>query len=193
MNKIKSKKIERICNFYGLDGHLHLGFFNNMEALEVTMNKHNINIDSSSSNPSLMNMHFLLPVFPLMKHLIFLLMSVLLILEHIIIWLRIKPFFIQCNTKQIFVGADSSLSIVGSRTIYLDDGNFNYVICVPSLSSNIILVYQISHSDEGKEIKFSPHQVVIKDLKYPKNFLSTGIVHDITNLYIFENFGKSLI
>jgi hypothetical protein len=81
------------------------------------MNKHNINIESTSSNSSLMDMHFLLPVFPLMKHIIFLLMSAILILEHIIIWLRIKPFFLQCNTEQIFVGSDSSLSVVGSRKI----------------------------------------------------------------------------
>jgi hypothetical protein len=50
----------------------------------------------------------------------------------------------------------------------------------------------ITHSGEGKTIvEFSPHQVVIKDLKDPKHVLATGIVDDITRLYKFDNFGSS--
>jgi hypothetical protein len=52
----------------------------------------------------------------------------------------------ECNTKQIFVGDDRSLSVVGSRIVQLDDGHFNDVLCVPSLSYNLLLVYQITHS-----------------------------------------------
>ena len=43
-----------------------------------------------------------------------------LILEHLIIWLRVKPSFStmhEYNTKQIFVGDDISLSVVGYGTI----------------------------------------------------------------------------
>jgi hypothetical protein len=39
----------------------------------------------------------------------------------------------ECNTKQIFVGDDRSLSVIGSGTIQLDDGHFNDVLCVPSI------------------------------------------------------------
>jgi hypothetical protein len=52
-------------------------------------------------------------------------------------------------------------------------------------------VYQITHSCEGKTVEFSPHQVVIKDLKYPKHVIATEIVDDITRLYKFHNFGSS--
>jgi hypothetical protein len=52
-------------------------------------------------------------------------------------------------------------------------------------------VYQITHLGEGKTIEFSPHQVVIKDLKDPKHVLATIIVDDITKLYKFDNFGSS--
>jgi hypothetical protein len=97
----------------------------------------------------------------------------------------------KCNAKQIFIGDDTYLSFVGSRIVYLDDGNFNDVLCVPSLSCNIILAYQIPHLGEGKTIEFSPHQVVIKDLKDPKHVLAIGIVNDITKLYRFDNFGAS--
>jgi transposase InsO family protein len=97
----------------------------------------------------------------------------------------------ECNTKKIFVGDDRSLSVVGSGTVQVDNGHFNDVLCVPSLSCNLLSVYQITHSGEGKTIEFSPHQVVIKDLKDPKHVLATGIVDDITRLYKFDNFGSS--
>jgi hypothetical protein len=97
----------------------------------------------------------------------------------------------ECNTKKIFVGDDRSLSVVGSGTIQVDNGHFNDVLCVPSLSCNLLSVYQITHLGEGKTIEFSPHQVVIKDLKDPKHVLATGIVDDITRLYKFDNFGSS--
>ena len=97
----------------------------------------------------------------------------------------------ECNTKKIFVGDDRYISVVGSGTVQVDNDHFNDVLCVPSLSCNLLSVYQITHSGEGKTIEFSPHQVVIKDLKDPKHVLATIIVDDITKLYKFDNFGSS--
>jgi hypothetical protein len=97
----------------------------------------------------------------------------------------------ECNTKKIFVGDDRSLSVVGYETVQVDNGHFNDVLCVSSLSCTLLLVYQITHSGEGKTVEFSTHQVVIKDLKNPKHVLATGIVDDITRLYKFQNFGSS--
>jgi hypothetical protein len=97
----------------------------------------------------------------------------------------------ECNTKKICVGDDRSLSVVGSGIVQVDNGHFNDVLCVPSISCNLLSVYQITHSCEGKTVEFSPHQVVIKDLKYPKHVLATRIVDDITRLYKFDNFGSS--
>jgi hypothetical protein len=88
----------------------------------------------------------------------------------------------ECNTKKIFVGDDISLSVVGSRIVQVDNGHFNDVLCVPSISCNLLSVYHITHLGEGKTVEFSPHQVVIKDLKYPKHVLEIGIVNDITRL-----------
>jgi hypothetical protein len=53
-------------------------------------------------------------------------------------------------------------------------------------------VYKIIHLGEVKTIEFSPHQVVIKDLKDPKHALAIGIVDDMTRLYKFNNFGHHL-
>jgi hypothetical protein len=97
----------------------------------------------------------------------------------------------ECNTKKIFVGDDRSFSVVGSIIAQVDNGNFNDIICVPSLSCNLLSVYQITHSGEGKTVKFSPHQVVIKDIKDPKHVFATGIANDITRLYKFDDFGSS--
>ena len=65
----------------------------------------------------------------------------------------------ECNTKKIFVGDDRSLSVEGSGTIQVDNGHFNDLLCVSSLSCNLLSVYQITHSGEGKTVEFSPHQV----------------------------------
>jgi hypothetical protein len=73
----------------------------------------------------------------------------------------------ECNTKKIFVGDDRSLSVVGYGILQVDNGHFNGVLCVPSLSCNLRPIYQITHLGEGKTVEFSPHQVVIKDVNDP--------------------------
>ena len=97
----------------------------------------------------------------------------------------------ECNTKQIFVGDDRSLSVVGSGIVLVENGHFTNVLCVPKISCNLFSFYQITHSGEGKTVMFTPHQVVIKDFKNPQNVLATGTVDDITRLYKFNNFGSS--
>jgi len=99
----------------------------------------------------------------------------------------------DCNTKNIYVGNDRSLSVLGTGTIHLDNGQFNDVLCVPTLSCNLLSVYQITHSGEGKIIEFLPHGIVIKDLRDPRQILAIGIVDDSTRLYKFNNFGSSTL
>jgi hypothetical protein len=50
--KYKSKKIDRHCNFCDKYGHDESKCFKKMAALEATMKRHNINIDSCSSSSS---------------------------------------------------------------------------------------------------------------------------------------------
>jgi hypothetical protein len=97
----------------------------------------------------------------------------------------------NATPKNIFVGDDRSLSVVGSGTVQVNNGLFNDVLCVSSISCNRLLVYHITHSGEGKIKEFSPFQVVINDIKDPKHILAIGIVEDITRLYKFDNFGSS--
>jgi hypothetical protein len=166
-----------------------------MAVLEAAMKKHKISIDSSSSSSSSSHGHALYS-----SGFSFNTTSTSSSYE----WLidsgasyhmaKDKDIFYalnECNTKKTFVGNDRSLSVVGSGTVQVDNGHFNDVFCVPSLSCNLLSVYQITHSGEGKIVEFSPHQVVIKDLKDPKHVLATRIAYDITKLYKFDNFGSS--
>jgi hypothetical protein len=192
--KYKSKNTNRHCNFCDKDGHAESKCFKKMAALEAVMKKHNISIDSSSSSH---------------RHALFASSfsfnanstSTTSSFDE---WLidsgasyhmaKDKSIFSvvnECNTKKIFVGDDRSLSVIRSGTVQVDNGHFNDVLCVPGLSCNLLSVYQITHSGECKTVKFSPHQVVIKDLKDPKHVLATRIVDDITRLYKFDNFGSS--
>ena len=98
----------------------------------------------------------------------------------------------ECNSKQIFVFDDRYLSVVGSGTIPVENGHFSDVLCVPKISYNLLSVYQITNSGEGKNMTFTPHQVVIKDFKYPKHVLATKLFDDITKFYKFNNFGSYL-
>jgi hypothetical protein len=164
-----------------------------MAALETSMKKHNISIDSTSSSSS--HGHALSA-----SGFSFSTTSTSSLGEWFIDsgasyhMAKDKDIFSalnECSTKKIFVGDDRSLCVVGSGTIQVDNGHFNDVLCVPSLSCNLLLAYQITHLGEDKTVEFSPHQVVIKDLKDPKHVLATGIADDITRLYKFDNFESS--
>jgi transposase InsO family protein len=189
--KHKNKKIDRHYNFCDKDGHDESKCFNNMEALEATMKKHNISIDSTSSSHrhALSTSGFSFNTTSTSTSNEWLIDS-----GESYHMAKDKDIFSTlngCNTKKIFVGDDRSLSVEGFRTVQVENGHFNDVLCVPSLSCNLILVYQITHSSEGKTVDFPPHQFVIKDLKDPKHVLATGIADDITRLYKFDNFGSS--
>jgi hypothetical protein len=191
--KYKNKKIDGRCNFCDKDCHDESKCFKKMAALEEVMKKHNISIDSTSSSSSHGNV---LSTFCFSFNTTSTSSSDEWIIDSGSSYHMAKDKYIfsalnECNTKKIFVGDDRSLSVVGSGTIQVENGHFNDVLRVPSLSCNLLLVYQITHSGECTTIEFSPHQVLIKDLKYPKHVLATGIADDITRLYKFDNFGSS--
>jgi hypothetical protein len=191
--KYKSKNTNRHCNFCDKDGHDESKCFKKMETLEAMMKKHNISIDFTSSSHG----HaFSSSGFSFNSNSTTTSSSDEWLVDlgasyHMAKDKAIFSSLNECNTNKIFVGDNRSLSVVGSGTIQVDNGHFNDVLCVSSLSCNLLSVYQITHSGEGKTVEFSPHQVVIKDLKDPKHVLTTRIVDDITRLYKFDKFGSS--
>jgi hypothetical protein len=158
-SKQKGKKTERHCNFCGKDNHDESKCFKKMAALEAAMKKHHISLDSSSESTS--HGHALCA-----SGYSYTASSSSTSIE----WLidsgasyhmaKDKAIFStmhECNTKQIFVGDDRSLSVVGSGTVPVENGHFSDVLCVPKISCNLLSVYQITHSGEGKTVTFTPH------------------------------------
>lgn len=200
-NENKGKKTNRQCHFCNRDGHLECKCFKKMEALEATMKKHNIHLEHSSTSTSSSGITLSACDCQASRSSYALNVSSS---SHSHEWLidsgasyhmaKNKTMFSSLNdynTKNIYVGDHRSLSVVGIGTVHLDNGQFNDVLCVLILSCNLLSVYQITHSGEGKIIEFSPHDVVIKDLRDPRQILANGIIDDSTRLYKFNNFGSS--
>eukprot|EP00253_Pinus_taeda_P028506 PITA_28506 len=177
-NKNKWKKTDRHCNFCNRDGHLESKCFKKMEALEAAMKKHNIHVEHSSTSTSTSSSGMALSACRCQSSQSGYALNVSPS-SHSHEWLidsgasyhmaKNKAMFSSlhdCNTKNIYVGDDRSLNVLGTGTVHLDNG-------------------------EGKIVEFSPHDVVIKDLRDPKQILVTGIAHDSTRLYKFHNFGSS--
>ena len=59
----------------------------------------------------------------------------------------------------IFLGDNSLTDSMGKGRIDLDHGNFNDVLYVPDTASNLLPVYQMSHTGYPKKVIFSPNEV----------------------------------
>lgn len=51
---------------------------------------------------------------------------------------------------EIAVGESKQLDVLGSTIIQLDNKCFNNVLLVPNISTNLLSIYQICHSFNGK-------------------------------------------
>jgi hypothetical protein len=145
--KYKNKKIDRHCNFCDKDGHDESKCFKKMAALEATIKKHNINIDCTSSSSShghaLYAFGFYFNTTSSSSYDEWIIDSGAS--YHMDKDRDTFSTLNECKTKKIFVGDDRSLSVEGSRTVQVENGHFNDVLCVPSLSCNLLSVYQ-NHS-----------------------------------------------
>jgi hypothetical protein len=127
-----------------------------MAALEAMMKKHTINIDSSSSSSS--HGHALSASgFSLNTPSTITSSSDECLIDsgasyHMAKDKSIFSALNECSTKKIFVGDDRSLSVVGFGIVQVENGHFNAVLYVPNLSCNLLSIYQITHSGEGKLI-----------------------------------------
>jgi hypothetical protein len=72
--------------------------------------------------------------------------------------------------------------------IDLPNGQINNVFYVPNLSTIFLSIFQITHLGERKPIDFSPHNVVIRDLKDPSILTDLGHVEDSSRLCKFDKF-----
>ena len=64
----------------------------------------------------------------------------------------------------IHMGDDSSIISKGQSTVNLEHGYFSNVLYVPSLASNLLSVYQMTHIGVPKRVSFSLDDVKITEL-----------------------------
>lgn len=87
----------------------------------------------------------------------------------------------------ILMGNNTYINVIGKGSIYIGDGTFNDVLCVPHLSNNLLFIYQVTHSGARKIVEFTPDLVHIRDLE-SKEIIATGVVDHASQLYTFSNF-----
>ena len=68
------------------------------------------------------------------------------------------------SSISIHMGDDSQVSSKGNGTIHLEHGSFKNVLYVPSLTSNLLSIYQMPHISFPKIAVFSPNDVEIYEI-----------------------------
>ena len=58
-------------------------------------------------------------------------------------------------TQHILMGNNTIMIVCGKGSIGINDGTFHDILCVPSFSSNLLSIYQITHSGTGKIVDFA--------------------------------------
>ena len=80
-----------------------------------------------------------------------------------------------CTMPSILMGDDTPVEVCGRGYVDVGDGTFNDVLCVPSLSTNLLSVYQIIHTGLGKWVEFTPNSMEIHEL-YNDSIVTIGRV-----------------
>ena len=69
-----------------------------------------------------------------------------------------------CTMPSILMGDDTLVEVCGRGFVDVVEVTFHDVPCVPSLSTNILSIYQITYIGLGKQIEFTPNLVEICEL-----------------------------
>jgi hypothetical protein len=75
----------------------------------------------------------------------------------------------ECIGPSILMGDDTLVEVCGKGTVSLEGGYFDNVLHVPSLSMNLLSIYQITHSCSGRKVEFYPDSMVAFTMKRPLN------------------------
>jgi len=97
----------------------------------------------------------------------------------------------KCSISHIAVGDSTQMDVCGFGIVQLYKGCINDVLFVPNISTNILSIYQICHSGNGKKIDFSPNDVIIRELQNTYIIVASGIVDHSSRLYRFSSFDTS--
>ena len=63
------------------------------------------------------------------------------------------------------MGDDTNMEVEGKGNVEIENEEFKYVLYIPNLSSNLLLVYQITHLGDGHKVEFLPNLVMVHSLR----------------------------
>ena len=84
------------------------------------------------------------------------------------------------------------MDVLGFGIVQLDNGCINYVLLVLDISGNILSIYHIFHSGNGKIVEFSPNDIIIQELQNLDIVVASVKVDHTSQLYKFDSFESSL-
>ena len=87
----------------------------------------------------------------------------------------------------IQMGNNSQIRAKGKGSIQIEHGRFKYVLFVPSLASNLLSVYQMTHIGSPKRVIFGPDSVEITDIS-TGSIIVKGATNHASKAYEFSHF-----
>ena len=101
-----------------------------------------------------------------------------------------KDSFSSLDTDKripIHMGDDSTIISKGKCTINLEHGSSFDVLYLPSLASNLMSVYQMTHTILPKWVNFGPNDVEINEIASGK-LVAKGLANHDAKAYDFSHF-----
>ena len=87
----------------------------------------------------------------------------------------------------IHMGDDSTIVFEGQSIVDLEHGYFSNVLCIPSMASNLLSVYQMTHMGVPKRLSFILNDVEIMELASGK-LVAKGLANHHAKAYEFSHF-----
>ena len=82
------------------------------------------------------------------------------------------------------MGDNSAVAATGQQRVQFKDGGFENVLHIPRLFVNLLSVYQMRHTSNGRKVEFTLDSVSIYDMQTNLK-ISFGKVNDQSCLYTF--------
>jgi hypothetical protein len=92
-----------------------------------------------------------------------------------------------CKVPPILMGDNSPVEVTCKGRIELTNGSFENVLHVPTISVNILSMYQMKNSITRKRVVFKPNFMYIYDMQ-TNSKVATGEVNHRSRLYTFFEF-----
>ena len=71
----------------------------------------------------------------------------------------------QSKVPHIFVGDDIKIEVEGIGHVEMENGEFQGILYVPNVSTNILSIYQITHYGGGNKVEFLLDSVMVQKFK----------------------------